>query len=473
MGCMCCKPLTAESVSLSPAHFRSLLMLKDMLHLTRHDIDRMWGLFKGIDRDGSGHICFFEFLMYLDLDRSPFVEKAFVLADADGTDNMDFAEFVGSLYVYCTFSWDGLVKYAFDVCDVDRSGVLEVSEVEELVKSVYGKALDSRVEQLLRAMDQDLSGTISYDEFRSRMRHHPLLLFPAFHIQERMRSKTLGASYWKRREEKSYDPEHRDHIVRVFRTLDPASGAPREQTPHPRAQRRSKNASEDHPTREKRRSRTASEDDDRPTREQRRSKNLDENEPREKRRSKNLDENEPREKRRSRHSDDDFLVDPLAPKKTTEEDLEQRKKRRSRDLAHAAEAKRQREKRKSREAGPDGAPPPRKSAYERELEANGYHAAPGGGRVLRKTPTPEEVAAMFDGNPPPEGYKHVRPEGHHHHQKKSSRVAPHGAPPGPKRDSLITQIVRSASGKFTKLKQMPKSPVGYMRARKSKYAVGK
>ena len=81
---------------------------------------------------------------------------------------------------------------------------------------------------------------------------------------------------------------------------------------------------------------------------------------------------------------------------------------------------------------------------------------------------------MFDGNPPPEGYnKHVRPEGHHHHHKKSSRVAPYGAPLGLKRDSLITQIVRSASGKITKLKQMPKSPVGYMRARKSKYAVGK
>ena len=97
MGCALCRPLSARSLHLNKEHFRSLLRLKELLRLTRRDIDRMHGLFNRIDRDKSGCICYFEFLMHLDLDKSPFVEKAFMLANVDSADNMDFAEFVGSL----------------------------------------------------------------------------------------------------------------------------------------------------------------------------------------------------------------------------------------------------------------------------------------------------------------------------------------------------------------------------------------
>ena len=38
---------------------------KELLRLTRRDIDRMHGLFNRIDRDKSGCICYFEFLMHL------------------------------------------------------------------------------------------------------------------------------------------------------------------------------------------------------------------------------------------------------------------------------------------------------------------------------------------------------------------------------------------------------------------------
>ena len=452
MGCALCRPLSARSLHLNKEHFRSLLRLKDLLHLTRRDIDRMHGLFNRIDRDKSGCICYFEFLMHLDLDKSPFVEKAFMLANVDSADNMDFAEFVGSLYVYCTLSWDTLVKYAFDVCDVDRSGVLEVREVEELVRSVYGKALDARVEQLLRVMDSDCDGTISFDEFRARNRQHPLLLFPAFHMQERMRHACLGASYWRKRE-RDVDPEMKAHIVEILQGLDPD---------HPERQER--NAARDAAKRRERAKngggqRASWSFDDDGGRERRKSHD------RGKRPSRSFDDAAPRERRRSRNSDDDF-ESPLSAAVPGDgaAALDERRKRRSRDLAHAKAAKQERAQRKSKDAHLDPTTM-HKSAYERELESDGYHKHP---RVDRKTPTPEDVARMFDRVP-------GAPEEHHkRHPKKGrkgSRVAPEGGP-RPPRESLMTKVVRTASGKFKQIKQFPARAPSFTRKRKSKYAAG-
>ena len=409
MGCALCRPLSARSLHLNKEHFRSLLRLKELLRLTRRDIDRMHGLFNRIDRDKSGCICYFEFLMHLDLDKSPFVEKAFMLANVDSADNMDFAEFVGSLYVYCTLSWDTLVKYAFDVCDVDRSGVLEVREVEELVRSVYGKALDARVEQLLRVMDSDCDGTISFDEFRARNRQHPLLLFPAFHMQERNAARDAA----KRRERAKNGGGQR-----ASRSFDDDGGRERRKS-HDRG----------------------------------------------KRPSRSFDDAAPRERRRSRNSDDDF-ESPLSAAVPGDgaAALDERRKRRSRDLAHAKAAKQERAQRKSRDAHLDPTTM-HKSAYERELESDGYHAHP---RVDRKTPTPEDVARMFDQVPGAPEEQHKR---HPKKGRKGSRVAPEGGP-RPPRESLMTKVVRTASGKFKQIKQFPARAPSFTRKRKSKYAAG-
>ena len=58
--------------------------------------------------------------------------NTFKLLDADGSGELDFVEFCATFYLYCTFTWAGLVKYAFDITDVDRSGFLDMNEVESV-----------------------------------------------------------------------------------------------------------------------------------------------------------------------------------------------------------------------------------------------------------------------------------------------------------------------------------------------------
>ena len=45
-------------------------------------------------------------------------------------------EFVGAIFNYCTFSWQGLCKYAFDLFDEDGSGPIDVHELGDLAKEL-------------------------------------------------------------------------------------------------------------------------------------------------------------------------------------------------------------------------------------------------------------------------------------------------------------------------------------------------
>ena len=73
----------------------------------------------------------------------------------------------------------------FELFDGDKSGTLEVFEIIELVEFIYGRSLDDKITRILENMDKDGSGTVSLQEFAKEAKHHPLLLFPAFHTQAR------------------------------------------------------------------------------------------------------------------------------------------------------------------------------------------------------------------------------------------------------------------------------------------------
>ena len=67
------------------------------------------------------------------------------MVDTDNSGTLDFFEFVASIWNYCTMDWETLVRYAFDLFDVDGSGQLETKEIERLVCYVAGsKKPDSR-----------------------------------------------------------------------------------------------------------------------------------------------------------------------------------------------------------------------------------------------------------------------------------------------------------------------------------------
>ena len=102
------------------------------------------------------------------------------------------------MWSYCTLTHDQLVKFAFDMYDLDNSGEIEREEVKELVMTVFGKAdLDQNTERMLHQMDKDGDGSVSLKEFRKMEAKANTILRPCFLVQNCM-IKKVGEGYWKR-----------------------------------------------------------------------------------------------------------------------------------------------------------------------------------------------------------------------------------------------------------------------------------
>lgn len=180
----------------NPKLFAKLVSLARNIKMSKHDLKSLFKMYAKIDVDLSGKISMLEFLNYFSLDQTEFNRRTFLLMDEDKNGKIDFVEFVAAIFNYCTFTWQGLCKYAFDLFDEDHSGFLDTQEVIDLVKFVYGKPLDDRVIKILDSIDEDMSGTITFNEFCKKNRSFPSLLFPAFHMQEVLRTKCMGGTFW-------------------------------------------------------------------------------------------------------------------------------------------------------------------------------------------------------------------------------------------------------------------------------------
>jgi len=95
------------------------------LHLPVDDINRLFSQFLEIDTDGSGEISLDEFYAHFALKRSIFSDMAFSLMDEDKSGEIDFREFVLTLWNFCSYDFKELCRFAFFLFDTDESGKLE------------------------------------------------------------------------------------------------------------------------------------------------------------------------------------------------------------------------------------------------------------------------------------------------------------------------------------------------------------
>ena len=74
------------------------------MQLSKREIKKLYYIFKKVDVDGSGSIGLAELLTHIDLERTRFTERIFSIFDEDGSGEIDFREFVLSLWNYCTLT---------------------------------------------------------------------------------------------------------------------------------------------------------------------------------------------------------------------------------------------------------------------------------------------------------------------------------------------------------------------------------
>jgi len=193
------------------------------LGLEKERIDKLYKIFLELDSKGDGLVIVRDFFKFFGLQDTEYNHQVFTIMDQDSNGKVDFQEFVMATWNYCTYSMAALTKFAFGLCDLDDSGTLEFDEVRELVEKVYGKRAfeeNVRVQKLLETLDVDGDGTVSLEEFSKFNRQFPLLLYPAFQLQNTLRIKLFGEKYWKKEEDRRRTALRGRNIYEILHEID-------------------------------------------------------------------------------------------------------------------------------------------------------------------------------------------------------------------------------------------------------------
>ena len=96
------------------------------------------------------------------------VEEVFRIADADGSGELEFTEFVVASMNKSKFLTDDKLKAAFEMFDLDGSGAILASELKEVLG--VGKNISENLwTELMQQADKNESGSIDFDEFKTMM----------------------------------------------------------------------------------------------------------------------------------------------------------------------------------------------------------------------------------------------------------------------------------------------------------------
>ena len=176
--------------------------------LGKGQLKRFLTAFRKVDVDERGVIYRHEFFDFFSVAKTGFAKRAFALMDQDSDNRVDFCEYVAVIFAYCTYDRISLTRFAFDLFDVDGSGELGHDEIRRLVEFVYGGDVSLKVKRILDHLDVDGSGNVNFEEFLEYSKDYPQLLFPAFYLQEVMRTKCLGVMFWE---------DHTEKVSKSFR----------------------------------------------------------------------------------------------------------------------------------------------------------------------------------------------------------------------------------------------------------------
>ena len=135
----------------------------------------------------------------LDL-RSPSTDRAFFLFDKDGTGEIDFEEFVLAVWNFCTIEGDDLVRFCFNLYDLDGGGTLDEHELKELVQAVLGEKIDhdgKKATEFMTYLKLDDKGEANLKAFREFARIKGEALEPCYVLQRRLRARIVGEAFWR------------------------------------------------------------------------------------------------------------------------------------------------------------------------------------------------------------------------------------------------------------------------------------
>uniref|UniRef100_A0A7S1GD06 EF-hand domain-containing protein n=1 Tax=Bicosoecida sp. CB-2014 TaxID=1486930 RepID=A0A7S1GD06_9STRA len=115
------------------------------------------------------------------------------------SDTMTFDEFILILCRYNCYRKDDILDYCFKTFDRDNSGNIDEDEFMKMAMWLQSKQpiFPGNIQRAMEEFDVDDDGQLGYGEFKELWKRYPLLLFPAFRVQNSLQASFLGEEFWK------------------------------------------------------------------------------------------------------------------------------------------------------------------------------------------------------------------------------------------------------------------------------------
>ena len=111
---------------------------------------------------------------------------------------LTFSDYVLACATICTLNRKQLMFLVFEMFDGDHDGAIDVSEFRKLdyvVRDLGGNLFPDDYAAFLDTFDKNDDGTVGFREFLKIDDEFPMLFFPATHLHEIFREKTLGPGW--------------------------------------------------------------------------------------------------------------------------------------------------------------------------------------------------------------------------------------------------------------------------------------
>lgn len=143
-------------------------------HLSVEEVAGMKEMFQKMDVNNHGKITFDELKVGLhkighqlpDADVQILMEAA----DVDGNGTLDYTEFVAISVHIQKIGNDEHLRKAFAYFDLDKSGYIEIEELRTTLSDDLGPNPEEVIHAIIRDVDSDKDGRISFDEFAAMMK---------------------------------------------------------------------------------------------------------------------------------------------------------------------------------------------------------------------------------------------------------------------------------------------------------------
>lgn len=172
--------------------------IAEFLQFTEKDVGKFERAFFQIDFDESGQIDYDELMKFLELDRSPFSDSVIALVDETGEGSLKFNEFFRVVCIYSMYTQTDILQFCFQTFDKDGSGTIDEEEFLDMTRVINNAdpTFPGNFKTALEQFDGNADGLISFREFNLIHHAFPLVLYPAFKLQDAMHERVCGRQFW-------------------------------------------------------------------------------------------------------------------------------------------------------------------------------------------------------------------------------------------------------------------------------------